>query len=127
MKTSSAKAKGRRAAVEVQQAIIKAFGGLIKEHDCFVASSGQNGEDLIFSPKLRKLLPLSFEVKNRQTINIWDSIKQAVANCGSFTPIVAFKRNRTPMYVTLSLDDFLNLVITKKPSSQDHETALVEI
>lgn len=109
MNTASAKAKGRRAAQEVKNAILDTFKGLVSENDCIVASSGQNGEDLIFSPKLRKLLPVSFEVKNRQTINIWDSIKQAQANCGQYIPIVAFKRNRTPLYVTLTLEDFLKL------------------
>ena len=108
MKTSSCKAKGRKACQEVKDAILLFYPELGK-NDIIVASSGQNGEDLIFSPKARGLLPLSFEVKNREALNIWKSLEQARENAGKSIPILAFTRNRTPIYVALELHEFLKL------------------
>ena len=115
MKTSSCKAKGRKACQDVKNAILERYPQL-GQNDIIVASSGQNGEDLIFSPKARKLLPLSFEVKNREALNIWKSHEQAAQNAGNSIPVLAYTRNRHPLYVSMALVDFLDLI---KPSVLD--------
>jgi len=109
MKTSSAKAKGRRACQELKSLILATYPQL-GPNDVIVASSGQTGEDLIFSPKARELLPLSFEVKNREQLNIWKTHEQAKANAGDSFPAIAFTRNRHPLYISMEINDFFKLL-----------------
>ena len=52
----------------------------------------------------------SFECKNQERLNIWESLKQAEDNCDKYTPAVVFKRNRTKTYIALELDKFLNII-----------------
>jgi hypothetical protein len=112
MKTSSAKAKGRRAALEAKTAILKRFGNVLQDDDILVTSSGATGEDLRLSPAARGLLPLTFEVKNQEKINIWEAIAQAAqhSRLNGQKPAVLFRRNRSELMITLKLSDFLELV-----------------
>ena len=71
---------------------------------------GESGEDIILSPAARDLIPYSFECKNQERLNIWESLSQAEDNSGDYTPILVFKRNRSDTYVTLELEEFLNLI-----------------
>jgi hypothetical protein len=71
---------------------------------------GESGEDIILSPAARDLIPYSFECKNQERLNIWESLSQAEGNSGEYTPIVVFKRNRTKTYVTIELEEFLKLI-----------------
>jgi hypothetical protein len=110
MKTASAKAKGRRAAVEVKKTLRTTFPSL-EEDDILVTSSGVNGEDLVLSPKARKLIPLCFEVKNQEKLNIWKAIEQSKTHVkhAGLVPVVVFKRNNTPLHVVLKWEDFLSI------------------
>jgi len=112
VKTSSAKAKGRRACQAVKDKLLAAFPNL-SDDDIHVASAGQTGEDLMLSPKARKEIPLSFEVKNQERLQIYKALEQAKSNCGDYIPILAYTRNRSPIYVSLLLDDFLSLTSVK--------------
>ena len=71
---------------------------------------GESGEDIILSPAARDLIPFSFECKNQERLNIWESLSQAEDNCGNHTPAVVFKRNRTKTYIALELDEFLTII-----------------
>ena len=71
---------------------------------------GESGEDIILSPAARDLIPYSFECKNQERLNIWESLSQAEDNSGDYTPILVFKRNRTTTYVTLELEEFLKII-----------------
>lgn len=108
MRPQSAKAKGRKAAKEVKALILKLFPELM-EDDVIVASSGQTGEDIILSARARGLLPVSFECKNVERLNIWEAIEQAEGNSGNWIPIVAFRRNHSKLYAALELDQLLAL------------------
>lgn len=69
MKTSSCKAKGRRLQQEVRDLlleILKPYG--IEEGDIQSVAMGQSGEDLILSPAAKRILNLSIECKNRETL-----------------------------------------------------------
>lgn len=114
MKTSSAKAKGRRAQQEVRNAILEAFPAL-EPDDVKCAVMGESGEDVKLSPAARKKFPFSIEVKNVERLNIWQALTQAEANADKYTPLLAFRRNRTKMYVALPLAAFLELVAERKP------------
>ena len=74
------------------------------------AVMGESGEDIILSPAARDLIPFSFECKNQERLNIWESLSQSEQNCGEYTPAVVFKRNRTKTYIALELEEFLKII-----------------
>lgn len=114
MKTSSAKAKGRRAAAELKEALLSWAPDLVSD-DIVVTSSGDTGEDLKLSPRAREVYPYVFECKNVESLNVHAAYDQAVehwqkrgAKKEEF-PILAFKRNHTDMKIVLTLEHFLKL------------------
>ena len=111
MKIKSAKAKGRKAAAEVQEILLRTFPQL-EEDDIRVTPSGVQGEDLQLSPRAREILPFAFEMKNRERLNIWDTIKQAQNHVkdSKHRPVAIFRRNRTPFHVCMELDTFLEII-----------------
>lgn len=110
MKTSSAKAKGRRAQQEAIQVIMDYFSSVLSPDDVISRSMGASGEDIIMSPKARSVLPLSIEVKNTEKINIWDAFEQAKSNAGKNTPAVVFKRNKSNLMICLEFNRFINFM-----------------
>jgi len=109
MRTSSAKAKGRRLQDEVRDAILKLFPEL-EPDDVQCAIMGQSGTDIKLSPLARRKFPYSVECKNQEKLSIWDALKQATANCkDNTTPLLVFSRNHTKTYVALPLEDFIKL------------------
>ena len=109
MKTRSAKAKGRRLQNKIRDLLLEEFKEL-EPDDIRTAIMGETGEDIKLSPAARKLIPHSFECKNQEKINIWESLNQAEENSGDYPPILIFKRNRSKTYVTLDLEEFLKLI-----------------
>jgi hypothetical protein len=111
VKTSSAKAKGRRACAELAAALY-AHAPSLQPGDIEVTSSGATGEDLKLSPAARKIYPFAIEVKNQEALNIWASLDQAKTHVSQrqVFPLLAFKRNKSEMYVAMSLADFLLLL-----------------
>ncbi len=63
MRTSSAKAKGRRLQQKVRDLILETFSEL-EEDDVRSTSMGASGEDVLLSPLARKKFPFSVECKN---------------------------------------------------------------
>lgn len=114
MRTSSAKAKGRRLQDEVRDAIRKAFPDL-EPDDVLCAIMGQSGMDIKLSPAARKKFPYAVECKNVEKLNIWGALKQAKENTpAGQTTLLAFTRNRTDTFVALPLSDFMSLVESKQ-------------
>lgn len=113
MKTSSAKAKGRRLQQELRDSLLKAFPEL-EADDVKVAIMGESGVDIKLSPAARKKIPYAFECKNQEKISVWDALKQAEenANNGS-TPSLVFKRNHSKTYIALPLEHFIQLISNK--------------
>ncbi len=109
MKTSSCKAKGRRAAKEVKELILMLFPELTTD-DVIVASSGQTGEDVIFSARARGLMPISIECKNVEALNIWKALQQAEANSKDWQPVLMFKRNKSKLYAAIEAVELLALL-----------------
>ena len=110
MKTSSAKAKGRRFQQELRDIILENFQEL-EPDDVRSTGMGQPGEDLLLSPAARKILPFAFEAKNQETTSIWEWMKQAEENGNGHIPLVVFTRNRSKKYACLEFEDLMKLVI----------------
>tara|TARA_R100000808_G_C2148085_1_gene156166 strand:+ start:1781 stop:2125 length:345 start_codon:yes stop_codon:yes gene_type:complete len=109
VKPSSRKGKGRRLQNFLKEELYKYFPSL-REGDIKTAVMGESGEDIILSPAARDLIPFSFECKNQERLNIWESLTQAEENSNNYTPAVVFKRNRTKTYITLELEEFLKII-----------------
>ncbi len=110
MNIRSSKAKGQRAAKEVQERLLAHCSELSKD-DVRVTPGGVNGADIQLSSKGKEILPFAWEVKNQERLNIWGALQQAESHVESEEiPIVAFKRNRSKIYVAVELDRFLEVV-----------------
>lgn len=111
MRTSSAKAKGRRACQEFQKLILRWFPDL-SEKDVRVTASGSTGEDLQLSQAASKAFPYAVEVKNQERLNIWQSLHQTSQHSQKLglEPLLAFRRNRSELFVAMRAEHFLSLV-----------------
>lgn len=108
MKTSSCKAKGRRAQNEFREMCLAWAEGL-EPADIKCATMGETGSDLYFSPCALQIFPFdSVEVKNVEKLNIWKALEQMKAH--GHTPILAFRRNGSEMYVALRAEDFFKIL-----------------
>ena len=116
MKTSSAKAKGRRLQQKVRDLLLETFTEL-EPDDIRSTSMGVSGEDLQLSPAARKLIPFAIECKNQEKLNVWDSLKQAEENSGDYSPVLIFKRNRSKTYAVINIEKFIELINENSKSS----------
>lgn len=125
MRTSSAKAKGRRACQEFQALILRWFPDLT-ERDVRVTSSGATGEDLQLSEAAAKAFPYAVEVKNQERLNIWQSLLQTSQHSQKLglEPLLAFRRNRSELYVALRAEHFLQLVGVIDTAVSDRQSKL---
>ena len=110
MKTSSRKSKGRRLQNKIRDLLLEHYSDKLEKDDIRCAVMGESGEDLKLSPAARKLIPYSFECKNQEKLNIWDSLEQAEKNSDDYGPVLIFKRNRSKTYVTIELEEFMKLI-----------------
>jgi hypothetical protein len=113
MRTSSAKAKGRRCAQETKELLLK-YAPELHPDDIIVTSSGDTGPDLKLSPAAQTVYPFIVENKNQETLNIWSALEQAEGHRGgpenSHAAMVFFRRNRSPLYVAMRAEEFVRLV-----------------
>ena len=108
MKTSSAKAKGRRLQQKFMQLLIEKLD--IDPEDIESRSMGAGGEDLIMSRAARHKFPYSVECKNQEKLNIWSAWEQENSNRGIYEPIIVIKRNGTAPLVVLDAENFLDMI-----------------
>ena len=107
MKTSSAKAKGRRLQQWFRDILIEKLN--VHPEDIESRSMGAGGEDLIMARAARKKFPYSIECKNQESVNVWNAYEQAKENSGDYEPIVVLKRNNTKPLVLIDADYFVRL------------------
>ena len=107
MKTSSAKAKGRKLQQWFRNLLIEKLD--VHPEDIESRSMGAGGEDLIMARAAREKFPYSIECKNQEAINVWKSYEQAEENSGDYEPIVVLKRNKTKPLVLVDADYFVRL------------------
>ena len=108
MKTSSAKAKGRKLQQWFTKVLIEGLN--LNEEDLESRPMGSQGEDIIMGHESREQFPYSIECKNQEALNIWKSHEQAEENCGDHTPCVVYKRNRSKTYISLEFDEFIKIL-----------------
>lgn len=110
MKTKSAKAKGRRLAMEIRELLLKAALGGLDDADIGITPSGVTGDDLFFSPKGREYYPFSVECKNQERLNIWEAIDQVNKRARPDSiPVVFFRKNHQRPYIAMDAEIFIQL------------------
>ena len=117
MKSRSAKNKGKRLQNNVRALLLESFTEL-EPDDVRSAIMGESGEDIKLSPAARKQIPFSFECKNQEKLNIWDSLQQAEENSGDYSPVLIFKRNRSKTYAVVEIDKFIELINENNKSTK---------
>ena len=117
MKSRSAKNKGKRLQNNVRDLLLESFTEL-EPDDVRSAIMGESGEDIKLSPDARKQIPFSFECKNQEKLNIWDSLQQAEENSGDYSPVLIFKRNRSKTYAVVEIDKFIELINENNKSTK---------
>jgi hypothetical protein len=110
MKTSSAKAKGRRLQQLIRNAlrtIGKPLG--LEDGDIESRGMGQNGTDVILSPKANSTFGrLAIECKNVETLNVRKTFEEHAAKYNStYIPWLIHSKNHSDCLVTMYLQDFL--------------------
>ena len=108
MKTSSAKAKGRRLQQEVASRIRAAFS--LPEADVKSLPMGSQGCDVWLSSEAHKKMPFGIECKNTEKLNVWAAWAQTCTNAKETNPLLVFSRNRSEVLCTLRLDDLLKIL-----------------
>jgi hypothetical protein len=93
MKPQSAKAKGRKFQQWVRDAILYEFSTFLYFDDVRSTSMGAGGEDILLSPRARRMFPYSIECKHRAAIAVYKDYEQASANAGEHEPVVFIKQN----------------------------------
>lgn len=113
MKTSSAKAKGRR----LQQAIRDALRDIGKHYglepdDIESRGMGQNGVDIILSPAAFRVFNLDIEAKNVEKLNVpatfFEHFKKYAERPA--LKILVHSKNRSEPLVTFRWEDFLEIL-----------------
>jgi hypothetical protein len=112
MRTSSAKAKGRR----LQDALREGLREIGKEHgleadDIKSQIMGVPGCDIVMSPAAKAVFnDLKCECKNREQLNVVSTFLTHAAKYNNKNAILVHKRNHTPPLVTMFLTDYLELL-----------------
>jgi hypothetical protein len=110
MKTSSAKAKGRKLQQWMRNLLIEKLE--VHPEDIESRSMGAGGEDLIMARAAREKFPMSIECKNQEKVNVWEAYKQAEDNSGKYEPVVIIKRNKSKPLVVVDAEYFVSLFDT---------------
>jgi len=114
MRTSSAKAKGRRLQDKVVLKFRELFSSVLEKGDIKPAIMGTSGADVVLSPAAKRLIAFDIECKNVEAL-IGSTLTSAIEQCESNTeegriPLLIFKKNGEPERVILKLESFLSLV-----------------
>jgi hypothetical protein len=107
MKTSSAKAKGRKLQQWFANLLVEKLG--VDAEDLESRPMGSQGEDIIMGKQTREVFPYSIECKNQEAVNVWKAYEQATENCKGYEPLVVIKRNRTKPLVLVDAEYFVTL------------------
>ncbi len=111
MRTRSRKAKGRRLQNWVRDTLLEVFTSL-DDNDIMCAIMGETGVDIKLSNSAKKLIPYSFECKNKETFKgIYDIISQAQHNAKvTDVPIAVIKMNKFQPLAIVDATHFIKLI-----------------
>ena len=107
MKTSSAKAKGRKLQQWFANLLVESLG--LDQEDIESRPMGSQGEDIILGKQSRQIFPYSVECKNQEKVNVWSAYEQAESNCKGYEPVVVIKKNRKKPLVVIDAEYFVKL------------------
>ena len=107
MKTSSAKAKGRKLQQWFANLLVEKLN--LDEEDIESRPMGSQGEDIILGKQSRQIFPYSVECKNQEKVNVWSAYEQAETNCKGYEPVVVIKKNRKKPLVVIDAEYFVKL------------------
>jgi len=116
LKTSSAKAKGRRCARQARDLLLKYSRASVKlednltEDDLRITPSGVNDEDIQMSPAARRVWPFNIECKNVEKLNVPKAFEQAKSH-GNHMPLLVHTKNRGELLCTMRFEELLALLI----------------
>ena len=109
IKTSSAKAKGRRLQQWVRDYLHTNLKG-IEPDDVTSTPGGVNGPDIGLSPLARRLFPWTVECKSRSSFAVYAALEQAENNLLDKTrPVAILKGDRKRPLALLYADDFMEM------------------
>ncbi len=117
MKTSSAKAKGRKLQKMVVEIILE-VNPFLHEDDVVSRPMGSGGEDIMLSDHARSWVPFSFECKNTRSFPSVAALRQAKANSKRRgLPIVCWKppgKGKEDVIAYFNLQELLEWVKEEK-------------
>ena len=123
MRTSSAKAKGRRMQDLVRDTFRHIFKEQLEPDDITSRQMGGSGVDVILTPAARKLIPFDVEAKNQEKLNVTSALQQASENAKpDRIPLLIFKRNHGKVYAALEFEHLVKLLY-----NQDLQKIIVEV
>ncbi len=109
IKPKSAKQKGKNFERQIAKAISKAFNyEKTRRTPMSGALPDWKGDIACLPPEIEDLC---IECKCQETMKFWQWMAQAERESGSRTPVLMFTRNRSPVYVTMEFNDWLNLIL----------------
>ena len=111
MKSSSAKAKGRKHQQWVRDHILALYPKNLLPDDVRSTSMGAGGEDIQLSPTARHLFNYSIECKAHKSFSIYKIINQATENCPEGSePLAIIKADRQKPLAVVDAEHFFKLV-----------------
>ena len=111
MRTSSAKAKGRKLQDFIRDVFRDIFREKLDVDDITSRQMGGAGTDIVLTPSAKKVIPFDIEAKNQERFNLNEAMKQSIANSkDGRIPMVVFSKNQDDVYVSLKFIDFVKLV-----------------
>ena len=131
MKTSALKAKGRRIQNYVA-GFFSLFGQTffgLKDGDVAPRPMGQGGVDVIFSPAASKFFNFDIECKNVEKLNIVATYNKHARQYEKTPgiPLLIHAKNKSKVLVTLSFEDFLELLYVYGPSALTQKITIQNI
>ena len=94
--------KGKRGELEFSH-FLKGYGYEARRGQQF--SGGTDSPDVVCAS-----LPIHWEVKLVEALNVDKALEQAVRDCGKNIPVVAHRRSRKAWKVTLRAEDFMKIL-----------------
>jgi hypothetical protein len=129
-----AKRKGSEAVHRVREYLLDTFKssfGLAQAglpawepDDILIQTTSVGGNDLHLSPLAKRVFPFGIEVKNKESLNVYQALAQAQASAtkkGLF-PILFFQKNGWPLHVAIDARLFARYLRGERPRQGDCTT-----
>ena len=105
MSPLNSRAKGKRAELELCSILAPYWPAVCRNLDQFSADK----RDVLNVPGLH------IQVKHVEQLNIWKALNQAITESDpTDIPVVAFRRNRSPWYAAMELEELIPLLRLKE-------------